>query len=419
MARSSPFAASSVKRWSISARPRSISAIIRCEARSCSATRLDRPSSDVFARSMLAASAFGGLDAGLADAGRRLLDQRGDRRGLGVDARADLVERRRGAVEQRVERARESASAPRRRARPRPTPAVSISASRAASRSVASAIDLVGLARALGERCDLLAELRGLRRPIRCRSARSCSATARAVASARGRSSSSTAMSLRAASAARSSASPWRFSRSLLDVELARDPAELAGRLVAELHQMLRDHRQLGPAVADPLRQDFEQRLERPRFGAHRDDRAGEALGFLAPGAAEHQPDEAEQRQRPGGERDPLRDRGRGQRLAGERPAGRPGADSRATAPQGRLSALPSTCRPPAPRSSRLAARPIVPGRTPARRLRRCSLVRSSGSASRPYGGGTGSARFAMGSWQWQFTIFDEARKRLERGSRG
>ena len=43
LARSSPLAASSVKRSSISARPRSISAIICCDARSCSATRADKP----------------------------------------------------------------------------------------------------------------------------------------------------------------------------------------------------------------------------------------------------------------------------------------------------------------------------------------------------------------------------------------
>ena len=54
-------------------------------------------------------------------------------------------------------------------------------------------------------------------------------------------------------------------------VEFAGDPAKLAGRLVAELHQMLGDHRQLGAAVVDPLRQHFEQRFERLALGAHRD----------------------------------------------------------------------------------------------------------------------------------------------------
>ena len=57
---------------------------------------------------------------------------------------------------------------------------------------------------------------------------RSCSATARAVCSARGRSSSRTAMSLRADSAARSSASPWSFKPFAAGIELASDPAELA-----------------------------------------------------------------------------------------------------------------------------------------------------------------------------------------------
>ena len=54
-ARTSPFAASSAKRSSISAKPRSISAIMRCEDRSCSATRFDRLSIEVFARSILVA----------------------------------------------------------------------------------------------------------------------------------------------------------------------------------------------------------------------------------------------------------------------------------------------------------------------------------------------------------------------------
>ena len=100
-------------------------------------------------------------------------------------------------------------------------------------------------------------------------------------------------------------------------IELAGDAAELAGRLVAKLHQVLRDHRQVGAAVLDSLRQHAEQRLERACLGAHRDDRAGEALGFLAPGAAEHDPAQAEQRERSRGKREPLRDCGRGQRLAG------------------------------------------------------------------------------------------------------
>ena len=52
-------------------------------------------------------------------------------------------------------------------------------------------------------------------------------------------------------------------------IELSRDPAELAGGLVAELHQMLRDHRELGPAVVDALRQHFEQRFQRARFCPH------------------------------------------------------------------------------------------------------------------------------------------------------
>ena len=96
-------------------------------------------------------------------------------------------------------------------------------------------------------------------------------------------------------------------------IELTSNPAKLVGRLVAEVHQMLADHRQLGPAVPDPLRKHLKERLQRARFGSHRDDRPREFLSFLAPRPAEHQPCEAEQCKRAGRDRDPLRDRGRGQ----------------------------------------------------------------------------------------------------------
>ena len=132
-------------------------------------------------------------------------------------------------------------------------------------------------------------------------------------------------MSLRADSAARSSATPCFASLLGARIQLAGDSAELAGRLVAELHQVLRDHRQLGAAVVDALGQDPEQTFERARFGAHRDHRAGETLGFLAPGAPEHDPAQAEQGERAGGEREPLRDGWRRQRLVRKRAAGRPG----------------------------------------------------------------------------------------------
>jgi hypothetical protein len=60
---------------------------------------------------------------------------------------------------------------------------------------------------------------------------------------------------------------------SLLGIEFAGYPAKLVCRFVAELHQMLRHHRQLGTAVVDPLRQHLEQRFERARLGAHSDHR--------------------------------------------------------------------------------------------------------------------------------------------------
>ncbi len=47
--------------------------------------------------------------------------------------------------------------------------------------------------------------------------------------------------------------------------------------------------------VVNPLAKHPEQSFERLRLVAHRNDRASEGLGFLAPGATEHQPDEPEQ----------------------------------------------------------------------------------------------------------------------------
>jgi hypothetical protein len=107
-------------------------------------------------------------------------------------------------------------------------------------------------------------------------------------------------------------------------IKLARNSAKLARGLVAKLHQMLGHHCQFGPAVLDPLCQDREETFQRPRLGPHFNDRAGEALGFLPPGAAEHDPDESKQRQRPSSERQPLGNGRRRKRLAGQRLARRP-----------------------------------------------------------------------------------------------
>ena len=67
---------------------------------------------------------FRRFGAGLADARRRLLDQRRDRRRLDVDAGADFVERRGGAFEQCVERARKAGFRFARRAPSPSTPAL-------------------------------------------------------------------------------------------------------------------------------------------------------------------------------------------------------------------------------------------------------------------------------------------------------
>src|SRR5690242_17728828 len=108
-------------------------------------------------------------------------------------------------------------------------------------------------------------------------------------------------------------------------IELARNATELSGCLIAKLHQVLRDHREFGTAVRNPLRQDFEQRLQASCLGPHRHDRTGEALGFLAAGAAEDQPGEAKEGKRSRSNRNPLRDLRRGKRLAAEYSAGGPG----------------------------------------------------------------------------------------------
>ncbi len=49
---------------------------------------------------------FGGVGACLADSGRRLRDERRDRRRLHVDSGPDLLQRRRSPVKERVERSR-------------------------------------------------------------------------------------------------------------------------------------------------------------------------------------------------------------------------------------------------------------------------------------------------------------------------
>jgi hypothetical protein len=91
---------------------------------------------------------------------------------------------------------------------------------------------------------------------------------------------------------------------------------------IAESHQIARHKAERPVVILNLSRQGGQNILERIGLGPHRDDRAGEALGFLAAGTAEHQPGEAHQRERPGQDRNPLRDSRTRQRLVGERAAG-------------------------------------------------------------------------------------------------
>ena len=355
---------------------------------------------------MLRAERFGGFGAGLADAGRGLLDQRRDRRRLGVDPRADLARAspRCGRAGCRALRK----SCPRLRRPCRGCGAGCFDLGEARGEAVGRFGDQpVGFAGALGE----------VRRPAGRSSPpcaadslpteRSCSASARAVCLGarqvleqhrrcrcaplrrRGRA------PRRAAAASRCCESNSRVIPPSLPVASSPSSIRCCEIIVSS-----------DAAVVDALRQHFEQRLERARFGAHRDDRAGEALGFLAPGAAEHQPDEAEQGQRPGGERDPLRDRRRRQRLAGERAARRPGGVAK---PQ-RGKDGQRACRAPGARRCRAPSAGFrahcsasKAGSTSDRRRWSARAARRSSWRRRRRLG----ARCELGSWQRQFTIFD------------
>ena len=197
-------------------------------------------------------------------------------------------------------------------------------------------------------------------------------------------------------------------------VELARNAAEFPGRFIAELHQVLRDHRQLGPAVGDPLREHFKECLEAAGLGPHRDHGAGEALGFLAARSAKNQPGKPENRQRAGSNGDPLGDLRRGQRLSGQNAPGRPGGKRKPKCRKHRQSDAEHL--PPAGAAffrTLLAPLLLVERRldeigSSAEQLYRwCRLLRL-----RQWFG----ALWSGGHRNRQFTIFDAARKRLEKG---
>ena len=218
-----------------------------------------------------------GLGSSRADAGGGLLHQRRDGAGLDVDPGADFGERRRGAVQQCVEGSG--------KARFR---FVDASGCRAAGAFDLGqprgqpvgrlGDDLVGLAGPFGELADLVAELGRFLRGFTSQGAKLLGQLARGLFGPR------QVLEQHADVAARGlggAIERFAMAQQLLAaaVEFAGDPAELAGRIVAELHQMLRNHRQLGPAVVDSLRDDLEQGFERLALGAHRDDRPGKALG--------------------------------------------------------------------------------------------------------------------------------------------
>ena len=275
-----------------------------------------------------------GLDSGGANASRRLLDKRGHGRCLSVDPGSDFTQRSRGAVEQRVERARE----------------IRFCFTDPGGRADSGGIDLrqacreavgrfgdhpVGLAGAFREDCDLLAQMRG----FGCRLAAD-GAQLFGDGSCRGFGAGEVVEKHRDVGSGGFGRLVQRLAVAdepfAARIELASYPAEPPRCLVAETHQPLGHRAQRLVAVTDSLREHLQQRLQRARFGAHGDDRTGEFFGFPAARAAEHQPGEAEQCQRSRGDRDPLRDRGRRQRLTDEHAAGRPRRESE---PQGRREA--------------------------------------------------------------------------------
>ncbi len=192
-------------------------------------------------------------------------------------------------------------------------------------------------------------------------------------------------------------------------VEVTGDGAELAGGLVAELHQVLGDHGQFGPAILDALGKNAEQRLQGPRFCPHFDDRPGEPFRLFPARPPEHDPGQAEQGQRPGREGQPLCNRRRGQGLTGKRPARRPCAIAKPesckddeTAAEDLSAARAAELR----FSARFVPRKLVEtGRNVLFRGRLCHL----GNLRRRKVG-------ALSAWlhERQFTIFVIARKTLQ-----
>ena len=305
--------------------------------------------------STLAAERFRGLDAGAADAGRRLLDQRRDRRGLGVDAGADLFERGRGAVEQGVERAEKLTSASP-TPRPRRRPALSICGQMRRPGAGGARRPARRPRGARSARAPTCSPKSAACAPTRCRRRASCSAMRRAVASARGRSSSSTPMSLRADSAARSSASPCVASRSVLQsssrvmppsLPVASSPSSISCSAIVVSSARLSSIR------CDSTSSSASSECASVRIATTERVKRSASLRRVRPNMiqAGRAAPAGRRRSRPIA-RSPART------AAGPQAPGPPTRRySRATARQGSTSALPSTCRPPAPWASACASR--------------------------------------------------------------
>ena len=270
------------------------------------------------------AERLGGFEPGLGEPGGRLGNQRGDRRGLGVDPAADAVERLGGAAEQSLDLAAMRGGG----------------VLELGARGGAGALDVgevgdepargfadggVGLFGALGQRLDVAGIDFGLARGLAASVAQPLGHRQRAC------------FGDRQVGKEDADVGPCR-ARCMVErravmrqplgarVEVARDRAQALRRLFAEPHQLARHAAQRLVTFGDPRAEDGKQSLERMRLVAHRDDRVGKALGFLAAGAAEHQPAEPEQGERAGDDRDPLRERRRTERHCGERMSGGPGA---------------------------------------------------------------------------------------------
>ena len=276
-------------------------------------------------RLQLAAHRVSRIDPGLSDPRLRLIDQRCHRLRLQVDAAANLVECVGRSLEQGIDR----------RFRPRRS-LIDLCQCRAGPRfdfgqlrrqSLRRGSDsLVGVAGSFGQRPNLGLELRCLAKR------RSPCGLQQLRHRPRRR------LGPRQVLKQHPHVDPRGFRRPVERLALRRDPPRRSfkivarrskphRRLVPKPHQLVADCLERAVILVDPLAKYAEQPLERLRFVAHRNDRAGEGFGFLAAGPAEHQPNQPEQRQRPSSNCDPRCQLGRRQRPCCKRLPRRPCAE--------------------------------------------------------------------------------------------